>query len=144
MFVSLAIHIPAAITWLGIVLYQALVGVVPYLSSAQRADLLQRPKWLALATIPLFMITGIYQTIYNPFVTITDFETLENFRASSTYGLALFWKHGFVFLSMALTLAVTFWFAPRMAAVSATMATTSGRTITVDDTAGRPLASPPC
>ena len=29
---------------------------------------------------PLFVITGTYQTIYNPFVTITDFETAEAFR----------------------------------------------------------------
>ncbi len=134
MFVSLAIHIPASIAWLGVVLYQALVGLVPFLSPSQRADLLQRPKWLALATIPLFMVTGIYQTIYNPFVTITDLESLERFRAGTTYGLALFWKHGFVMISVALTLAVTFWFAPRMATVGAAAATTSGRTLTVDAT----------
>ena len=87
----------------------------PYLSVAQRADLLRRPRWLILAVIPLFGITGTYQTIYNPFVTITDFETAEAFRATSAYAQALFWKHGFVLLSMALTLAVTFWLAPRMA-----------------------------
>jgi plastocyanin len=115
LFVSLAIHIPAAVAWLGVVLYQAVVGAVPFLSVAQRADLLRRPRWLILAVIPLFGITGTYQTIYNPFITITDFETAEAFRATSAYAQALFWKHGFVLLSMALTLAVTFWLAPRMA-----------------------------
>lgn len=114
MLISLAIHIPAAITWLGIVLYDAIVVAVPYLSAQQRGNLLRRPRWLMLATIPLFMVTGIYQTIYNPLVTITDIPTLERFRAETTYGLALFWKHGFVMFSMAFTLAVTFWFAPRL------------------------------
>jgi plastocyanin len=115
LFVSLAIHIPAAISWLGVVLYQAVVGAVPFLTTAQRADLLQRPRWLILAAIPLFVITGTYQAIHNPFVTLTDFQTAEAFRATSAYAQALFYKHGFVLLSMALTLAVTFWLAPLLA-----------------------------
>ena len=121
------------------VLYQAVVGAVPFLSVAQRADLLRRPRWLILAVIPLFGITGTYQTIYNPFVTITDFETAEAFRATSAYAQALFWKHGFVLLSMALTLAVTFWLAPRMAQSVAPVAIASGAspgpgatTVTID------------
>jgi plastocyanin len=118
LLISLAIHIPAAIAWLGMVLYQAVVCAVPFLSTAQRADLLQRPRWLILAAIPLFAITGTYQTIFNPFVTLTDFQTAEEFRATSAYAQALFWKHGFVLLSMALTLTVTFWLAPRLAKVA--------------------------
>jgi plastocyanin len=120
LFVSLAIHIPAAITWLGVVLYQAVVGAVPFLTTVQRADLLQRPRWLVLAAIPLFVVTGTYQTINNPFVTLTDFQTAEAFRATSAYAQALFYKHGFVLLSMALTLAVTFWLAPLLARSAAT------------------------
>ncbi len=108
------------------VLYQAVVAAVPYLSVSQRADLLRRPRWLILAVIPLFAITGTYQTINNPFVTITDFETAEAFRATSAYAQALFWKHGFVLLSMALTLAVTFWLAPRMAQSVAPVAIAGG------------------
>ena len=118
LFVSLAIHIPAAIAWLGIVLYQAIVVAVPYLNPAQRGGLLQRPRWLVLLTIPLFGVTGVYQTIYNPISTVTDIASLEALRHTTTYGLALFWKHGFVLTSMALTLAVTFWFAPRLAALA--------------------------
>ena len=126
LFVSLAIHIPAAISWLGVVLYQAVVSAVPYLSTAQRADLLQRPRWLIVAAIPLFFLTGTYQTIFNPFVTLTDFQTAEAFRATSAYAQALFWKHGFVLLSMALTLTVTFWIAPRMAKVETAGAGAAG------------------
>jgi hypothetical protein len=156
LFVSLAIHIPAAVAWLGVVLYQAVVAAVPYLSVAQRADLLRRPRWLILAVIPLFAITGTYQTINNPFVTLTDFETAEAFRATSAYAQALFWKHGFVLLSMALTLAVTFWLAPRLARSAAPVAVAAAganpgpgagaTTVTIDATgdgaAGAGPASP--
>ena len=115
-FISLLIHIPAAVTWLGIVLYDAIVATVPFLTPAQRGSLLRRPWWLVLLTIPLFGLTGIYQTIYNPFSTITDYASLANLRYTTAYGNALFWKHGFVFASMALTLALTFWFAPKLVA----------------------------
>ena len=71
---------------------------------------------LGLLTIPLFGLTGIYQTIFNPFGTITSYEDLSHLRESTTYGFALFLKHGFVFASMVLTLAVTFYFAPRLLA----------------------------
>ena len=113
--ISLLIHIPAAIAWLGIVLYDAIVAAVPFLTPGQRGALLARPRWLVLITIPLFGITGVYQTIFNPFSTITSFADLTELR-STAYGFALFLKHGFVFASMALTLAVTFYFAPRLLA----------------------------
>ncbi|HEX2516447.1 MAG TPA: cupredoxin domain-containing protein [Chloroflexota bacterium] len=149
LFVSLAIHIPAAVAWLGVVLYQAVVAAVPYLSVSQRADLLRRPRWLILAVIPLFAITGTYQTINNPFVTITDFETAEAFRATSAYAQALFWKHGFVLLSMALTLAVTFWLAPRLAQSAAPVAIAPGAgpgpgatTVTIDAADGEGSTGP--
>ena len=118
------------------VLYQAVVSAVPYLSTAQRADLLQRPRWLIVAAIPLFFLTGTYQTIFNPFVTITDFQTAEAFRATSAYAQALFWKHGFVLLSMALTLTVTFWIAPRMAKVGTTRSAAGGAGVATTVTVG--------
>jgi len=114
--VSLMVHIPAAIAWLGIVLFDAIVVAVPFLTPGQRGALLARPRWLVLLTIPLFAVTGIYQTIFNPFGTITSYADLTALRSNTTYGLALYLKHGFVFASMVLTLAVTFWFAPRLIA----------------------------
>ena len=116
LFISLAIHIPASIAWLGIVLYQAIIAAVPYLSPAQRGGLLARPRWLVVALIPIILATGIYQTIFNPFQTVTDFASLKALRHETTYGLALFWKHGFVLLSFALTLLVSFALAPRLVA----------------------------
>ncbi|MBI3970074.1 MAG: hypothetical protein HY332_02190 [Chloroflexi bacterium] len=116
LLVSLTIHIPSSIAWLGIVLYDAIIVAVPFLTPAQRGGLLARPRWLVLGVIPVILITGVYQTINNPFSTITDFATLEALRSETTYGLALFWKHGFVLLSFAFTFAVTFWIAPRLVA----------------------------
>jgi plastocyanin len=135
LFISLAIHIPAAIAWLGIVLYQAIVVAVPFLSPAQRGELLARPKWLAIATIPIFTATGIYQTIYNPISPVTDIASLEALRNETSYGLALFLKHGFVMASMALTLALSFWFAPRLATLGSAVRTkvaTSSAQVDVD------------
>jgi plastocyanin len=145
LFISLAIHIPAAIAWLGIVLYQAIVVAVPFLSPAQRGELLARPRWLAVATIPIFTITGIYQTIYNPISPVTDIASLEALRHETSYGLALFWKHGFVMASMALTLALSFWFAPRLATLGGmtrTSVATSGATVDVTPSGAGNGASP--
>lgn len=114
--ISLMVHIPSAIAWLGIVLFHVIVVAVPFLTPAQRGALLARPRWLVLITIPLFFVTGVYQTIFNPFGTITSLDDLTRLRTETAYGLALFWKHAFVLASMALTLAVTFWFAPRLIA----------------------------
>ena len=116
LFISLVIHIPAAITWLGLALYDLIVVAVPFLSPAQRGALLQRPRWLVVGLIPVILVTGIFQTIYNPFGTLTDFASLERLRTETTYGFALFLKHGFVLASWGLTLLLTFWLAPRLVA----------------------------
>ena len=110
------VHIPAAVLWLGLVLYQAIVTAVPFLTPAQRGSLLYRPRWLVVLSIPVILVTGIYQTIYNPINTVTDIETLESLRNTTTYGFALFIKHGFVFASWAMMLAMTYYFAPRLVA----------------------------
>jgi plastocyanin len=119
LLISLAIHIPSVIAWLGVVLYDAIVVTVPFLTPPQRGSLLMRPRWIVVAALPLFTITGIYQTINNPISTVTDFASLEALRNDTTYGLALFLKHGFVFASIALTFAVTFWLAPKLVALAA-------------------------
>jgi uncharacterized cupredoxin-like copper-binding protein len=115
-FISLAIHIPAVIAWLGIVVFDALVVTMPFLTPAQRGSLLARPRWVAVALIPIIFGTGIFQTIYNPFSTVTDFTSLEALRTTTTYGQALFFKHGFVLLSLVLTLGVGFKAAPQLLA----------------------------
>jgi plastocyanin len=116
LLISLMIHIPTAILWLGLVLYDAIVVAVPFLTPAQRGSLLHRPRWLVLVSIPVILTTGIYQTIYNPINTVTDIASLENLRNTTTYGFALFLKHGFVLASWAMMLAMTYWFAPRLVA----------------------------
>ena len=126
LLISLAIHIPAAITWLGLVLYHAIVAAVPFLTVQQRASLIRRPRWVVLGCIPVIMVTGIYQTIYNPFRTVTDIASLEALRNETTYGLALFWKHGFVMASFGITLLLMYWLAPRLAASEGNSARLSG------------------
>jgi hypothetical protein len=116
LLISLTIHIPTAILWLGLVLYDAIVVAVPFLTPAQRGSLLHRPRWLVLVSIPVILATGIYQTIYNPINTVNSIDALENLRNTTTYGFALFLKHGFVLASWAMMLAMTYWFAPRLVA----------------------------
>jgi len=116
LLISLIIHIPTAILWLGLVLYDAIVVAVPFLTPAQRGSLLHRPRWLVLVSIPVILATGIYQTIYNPINTVNDIASLESLRNTTTYGFALFLKHGFVMASWAMMLAMTYWFAPRLVA----------------------------
>jgi plastocyanin len=118
LFISLAIHVPSAVTWLGIALYDLIVVAAPFLTPAQRGGLLQRPRWAVVALIPLILVTGVYQTINNPFSTLTDFASLEALRTTTTYGQALFFKHGFVLLSWALTLGLSFWVAPQLVAAA--------------------------
>ena len=116
LFISLVIHVPAAIVWLGLALFDLFVVAVPFLSPAQRGGLLMRPRWLVVGLIPVILLTGIYQTINNPFNTLTDIASLEALRNETTYGFALFLKHGFVIASWVLTLALSFWVAPRLIA----------------------------
>jgi len=116
LLISLMIHIPTAILWLGLVLYDAIVVAVPFLTPAQRGSLLHRPRWLVLGSIPVILATGIYQTIYNPINTVNSIDALESLRNTTTYGFALFLKHGFVMASWAMMLTMTYWFAPRLVA----------------------------
>jgi hypothetical protein len=116
LLISLGVHIPSVIAWLGVVLYDAIVVAVPFLTPAQRGSLLHRPRRIILVSLPLFVITGIYQTINNPINRVVDIASLEELRTTTAYGFALFVKHGFVTASVVLTFAITFWFAPRLVA----------------------------
>ena len=65
-------------------------------------SLLRRPRWVVLVSLPLFAITGIYQTIENPFRSIESYNDLSNLRKDTDYGMALFVKHIFVILTFVL------------------------------------------
>jgi hypothetical protein len=62
------------------------------------------------------MITGIWQTIENPFFRVDAYSKLSELRERTLYGDLLFWKHGFVLATFGLTILVRFILAPRLAA----------------------------
>ena len=72
------------------------------------------------AGIVVIMVTGIWQTIFNPFFEVSSYEALERLRTAYVYGMLLFWKHGFVLATFALTCAIRFVLAPRLLAVAVT------------------------
>src|SRR5205085_8823737 len=65
------------------------------------------------------MVTGVYQTIENPFHSIRSYSDLHDLRDNTTYGMALFIKHAFVILTFILSPVLRFYFAPRVARVEA-------------------------
>lgn len=114
--VSLLVHIPVVTAWVGLVMFDVFASLTPGLAPAQRGRLIAWSRPYVILAIVVIMITGVWQTIHNPVgPEVTSYDTLEQLRGK-TYGLALFWKHGFVLLTFALTLAVRFYFAPRLAA----------------------------
>jgi hypothetical protein len=68
-----------------------------------------------VVAIVLILLTGIRQTMDNPFIHVDSWSTLERLR-DRPYGLALFWKHGCVLVTFVLTILVRFVLAPRLAA----------------------------
>lgn len=123
---SLWIHIPLVIAWIGLVIYDVLVSLAPGLSDAQRGRMVAWSRPFVLISIVVIMATGIWQTWHNPIgPEVTSYDTLEELR-DKTYGLALFWKHIFVLTTFVLTIAVRFVVAPRIAAVPPTTGAAAG------------------
>jgi hypothetical protein len=111
--ISLWVHVPAVTAWIGIVMFDVFAAAAPGLDSAQRGRIITWSRPLMLLLIVLIMITGVRQTIDNPFLRLESFGMLSELR-ERTYGLALFWKHIFVVVTFALTLIVKFVLAPRL------------------------------
>ena len=117
--ISLWVHVPFVTAWVGLAMFDVFVVATPGLAAEQRARMLAWFRPFIVVAIVVIMVTGIRQTMDNPFVPVDSFTTLEELR-ERTYGLSLFWKHIFVVISLVLTLAVHFVFAPRLVAVPAT------------------------
>jgi hypothetical protein len=81
--------------------------------------MISKTALLTLALIAIIMVTGVYQTIYNPFRSINSYSDLSAMRDDTTYGMALFIKHAFVFASFFLSPIIRFYLAPRSANVEA-------------------------
>src|SRR5205814_2656818 len=100
----------------------------PALTPEQRAHLIARTRWLALVAVAVILVTGIWQTMENPFVRVNSWSTLEKLR-TKTYGEALFYKHIFVMTTFALTYLTRFVLAPRL--IATTASSPAGATVAV-------------
>ncbi len=115
LLLSMVLHVPFSVAWIGVALYAIFVTTAPGLSTEQRGYLLLRTRALVLVSIPVLLLTGVFQTMYNPLTEpITSYATLSKLRATP-YGTALFYKHGFVIATVIVTLALVFVLAGRLA-----------------------------
>ncbi|HEY7268216.1 MAG TPA: hypothetical protein VH951_00180, partial [Dehalococcoidia bacterium] len=113
LLVSLLVHIPAVTIFVGLALWDSFVALTPGIGQGQRARMIGKTGVLTLLLIAIIMVTGVYQTIYNPFRSIESYSDLSHMREETTYGLALFIKHAFVFSSFILSPIIRFYLAPR-------------------------------
>lgn len=123
------VHVPFAVAWIGVALFDAFLAVAPGLSAGQRASLIRWTLPFVLVSIPIIVGTGIWQTVYNPVTTpMWSLAILDELK-KSTYGWALFYKHVFVVGSLLATLAIKLVLVRRLAATdlaAAPAATGSG------------------
>lgn len=119
LLVSLIVHIPAVTIFVGLALWDVFVTFTPGIEQGQRARMIGKTAVLTLVLIAIIMVTGVYQTIENPFRSINSYSDLHDLREDTTYGMALFIKHAFVILTFILSPVLRFYFAPRVANVAA-------------------------
>lgn len=112
---SLWVHVPFVTAWIGLVMFDVYAALAPGLNLAQRGRMIAWSRPFVIVAILVIMVTGIWQTMENPFLRVTSFETLEQLRERTLYGKALFVKHGFVLATFVLTVIVRFVLAPRLA-----------------------------
>jgi putative copper export protein len=127
--VSLWIHVPLVTAWIGLAMLDLLVVCAPGLMTEQRARILTWSRPFTIGAIIVIMFTGVWQTIFNPIREVTSYAELSNLRNTTMYGHALFWKHGFVMATFALTILARFWLAPRLLASEAAGSEGSERTL---------------
>ncbi len=117
--ISLWVHVPLVTAWIGLVMFDLFAILAPGLETAQRARLLTWSRPFVVIAIPIIIATGIWQTIHNPLGELTSFSALNALRERTAYGSALFWKHGCVLATFALTVYTRFYLGPRLSLVTA-------------------------
>ncbi|MES4791760.1 MAG: hypothetical protein C4321_01100 [Chloroflexota bacterium] len=126
LLLSMVLHVPFSVAWIGVALYAIFVTTVPGLSIEQRGYLLLRTRALVLVSLPVLLLTGVFQTMYNPLTEpITSYAMLSRLRATP-YGAALFYKHGFVIATIVVTLALVFMLAGKLARAGSGALASSG------------------
>lgn len=111
--ISLLVHVPFITAWIGLVMLDGFAAFAPGIDDRQRPRLIMWSQKFTLLAIVVIMVTGIWQTMDNPFIRVGSYSDLTNLRENTLYGSLLFWKHVFVFITFALTLFVRFRLAPR-------------------------------
>ena len=112
---SLWVHLPFVTLWIGLVMLDVFVALAPGLDAEQRGRMIAWSRPLVVLAIVVILVTGVWQTFDNPYgIEVTSYARLQELK-EKTYGLALFWKHGFVLATFVLTLLVRFIYAPRLA-----------------------------
>jgi hypothetical protein len=110
---SLWVHVPFIIGWIGLVMLDFFAVFAPGLQEEQRARVLLWSRAFVLVAIPVIMVTGIWQTMENPFYRVDSYSGLQELKHRTLYGDLLFWKHVFVVMTFGLTILVRFILAPR-------------------------------
>jgi hypothetical protein len=104
--ILLWVHVPFAIAWIGIAMLDAFLAITPGLLPRQRAALIRSTLPIVLVAIPVIILTGIWQTVYNPLTRPQWSLALLDDLRRTTYGQALFYKHVFVVGTLLATLAI--------------------------------------
>lgn len=128
---SLWVHIPIVTAWIGLVMLDAYASSVPGLTTEQRGRMITWSRTATIVLIGVILVTGIWQTMKNPFSEVSSYSELSKLR-DSTYGLSLFIKHIFVVATFVLTLAVRFYLAPRLTGASSMAPATSGAVVAAE------------
>ena len=114
--ISLLVHVPVAVAWSALVGIEAFLCARSDVGGGQRMRAIAAMRWPTLALLLVILVTGIWQTIYNPFLVVTSFATLEELKNTTAYGTALFWKHVFVVGTVVFAVVTRFVLAPRAVA----------------------------
>ena len=114
--VSLLIHVPVVVAWIALVGLEVFLCTVRDVPGGQRMRPIVAMRWPTVALLVVITVTGVWQTMNNPFVAVNSFETLEELRDTTAYGMALFWKHVFVVATVVLSVVSRFVLAPKASA----------------------------
>jgi len=116
--IALWIHVPFVTAWIGLAIVDLVAATVPGLDDAQRGRLISWSRPFIVVGIVVIVLTGVWQTMFNPFREALSFGALEQLRETTVYGMVLFWKHGFVLATFTMTALIRFVLAPRLIAAA--------------------------
>ena len=111
--ISLLIHVPVVVAWIAFVAIEVFLCSVRDVPGGRRLAPIAAMRWPTVALLVIIMVTGVWQTMYNPFLEVNSWDTLQELKSTTTYGYALFVKHIFVVATVVLSLASRFVIAPR-------------------------------